>query len=617
MSRKQQGVRKRTKKHKPSLATEKIQTTPDISSSDSELENDEFDAEALNAISDASGSDPGEGFGEGQTVELFDGSESESDEDSEKKMEIFPDESDANSSESDSGLTGVERAAAALDAQKLADEAGAADDLKLSLKESAEFVLPSGQQIEKEKQLPPDLTIIDQRIQDIIHVLSNFRTRRGSGTDARPRSDYVSQLARNFALYYGYSDELIEMFLELFSPAECREFLEANEVSRPMTIRTNTLKTRRRDLAQALINRGVNLDPLAEWSKVGLKVFESQVPIGATPEYLAGHYMLQSASSFMPVMALAPQENERVVDMCAAPGGKSTYIAALMKNTGVMISNDSNRARLTALVANFHRMGIRNSIVTNYDGRKLGEHVNGVDRVLLDAPCTGLGVISRDPSIKLSKTRRDVEVVSKTQKELILAAIDMIDVHSKTGGILVYSTCSIMVEENEAVVNYALNKRHVQLLPTGAPFGVEGVTRYRGRKFHPSLKHARRYYPHAHNMDGFFVARLRKMADGPRRAKVESEGEEEVIDEIEIDDLAGMVDEDAETENVEVIQCSSEKKVSHKSKKRKRTSAKSATASSVQPKAKKSKSANKPVQVSKKKKSSKKEEKKSTIAKKK
>lgn len=101
-----------------------------------------------------------------------------------------------------------------------------------------------------------------------------------------------------------------------------------------ITLRVNTVKARRRELAAALIARGVNLDPIGPWSKVGLVVYDSKVPIGATPEYMAGHYMLQGASSFMPVMALAPQSGEAVVDVAAAPGGKTSYIAALMKNSG-------------------------------------------------------------------------------------------------------------------------------------------------------------------------------------------------------------------------------------------------------------------------------------------
>lgn len=184
------------------------------------------------------------------------------------------------------------------------------------------------------------------------------------------------------------------------------EFLDANEMPRPVTIRANTLKTRRRDLAQALINRGVNLDPIGEWSKVGLVVYESQVPIGATPEYLAGHYMIQGASSMLPVMALAPQEDEKVLDLCAAPGGKTTYIASLMRNTGVLVANDANKDRLNALVGNIHRLGITNTIVTNLDGRKILQHMKDFDRILVDAPCSGTGVISKDSSVKTSKVTK-------------------------------------------------------------------------------------------------------------------------------------------------------------------------------------------------------------------
>ena len=213
----------------------------------------------------------------------------------------------------------------------------------------------------------------------------------------------------------------------MFSPQECVEWFDANESDRPLVIRTNTLKTRRRDLAQVLINRGINLDPLGEWSRLGLKIYDTPVPIGATPEYLAGHYMLQSASSMLPVMALNPQPNERILDMCAAPGGKTTHIAQLMKNTGVLVANDLKKERLIATVANLHRLGVTNTIVTNYHGCKFPKVMGGFDRVLLDAPCTGLGVISRDPSVKMNRTVKDMIQNAFVQKLLILAAIDSID----------------------------------------------------------------------------------------------------------------------------------------------------------------------------------------------
>jgi ribosomal RNA methyltransferase Nop2 len=223
----------------------------------------------------------------------------------------------------------------------------------------------------------------------------------------------------DIASYYGYNDFLVEKLFQLFPVAEvhlfpsfylliliiCKaiEFFEANEVSRPVTIRTNTLRTRRRDLAQALVNRGVNLEPIGKWTNVGLQVFESSVPIGATPEYLAGHYMLQAASSLLPVIALSPQPNERVLDMASAPGGKTTHIAALLQNTGVVFANDANKVRTKSLTANVHRLGCKNVVVCSYDGREFPKVMGGFDRVLLDAPCSGTGVISKDSSVKLNK----------------------------------------------------------------------------------------------------------------------------------------------------------------------------------------------------------------------
>ena len=251
-----------------------------------------------------------------------------------------------------------------------------------------------------------DLKVVQLRMQEVVSILSNWKTfDRSREAGGRSRSEYTDSLIDDICDYYGYNRFLAEKLFNLFTPAEAIEFFEANETPRPVTIRANTLRTRRRDLAQALINRGVHLEPIGAWSKIGLQVFESSVPIGATPEYLAGHYMLQAAASFLPCIALAPQPNERVLDMASAPGGKSTYLSALMQNTGVVFANDSNKARVKSLTANIHRLGCKNVVICNYDGRMFPKVMGGFDRVLLDSPCSGTGVISKDPSVKTNKVR--------------------------------------------------------------------------------------------------------------------------------------------------------------------------------------------------------------------
>ncbi|KAI4869023.1 NOL1/NOP2/sun family putative RNA met [Hypoxylon rubiginosum] len=385
--------------------------------------------------------------------------------------------------------------------------------------------------------LAPDLQLLRTRITDTIRVLDDFSNLAEEG---RSRAEYTSQLLKDICAYYGYSEYLAEKLLNLFQAREAFAFFEANETARPVVIRTNTLRTHRRDLAQALINRGVTLEPVGKWSKVGLQIFESNVPLGATPEYLAGHYILQAASSFLPVMALGPQEGERVLDMAAAPGGKTTHMAAMMKNTGSIFANDPSKARAKGLIGNIHRLGARNVIVCNYDAREFPRVMGGFDRVLLDAPCSGTGVIAKDPSVKTNKDEKDFMILPHTQKQLLLAAIDSVNHASKTGGYLVYSTCSVTVEENEQVVQYALNKRpNVKLVSTELPFGKEGFTSYMGKKFDPSLRLTRRYYPHTYNVDGFFVAKFHKVGPTPanlvrdkstKTTPASQTGEEEVVD---------------------------------------------------------------------------------------
>ncbi|KAI9340467.1 NOL1/NOP2/sun family-domain-containing protein [Obelidium mucronatum] len=499
----------------------------------SEVDDDEEEEEELEGLdaleNDFEGADDDEDDDDDDDEEEdgdeFDGEDEDNDEPNALINLDF--NSDDDDDDEDDDEMEIERDAREQDLENEELEELAEEELKTNIAQREKFVLPSGQEIEKGPQ-SEDLQVILTRIQEVVRVLGNFKELK---EDGRSRSEYVEQLVKDLAMYYGYNEYLMEKLFHLFPVSEAIEFFEANEVQRPVVIRTNTLKTRRRDLAQALINRGVNLEPVGKWSKVGLQIFDSPVPIGATPEYLAGHYMLQAASSFLPVVSLAPQENERVLDMCSAPGGKTTYISALLKNTGCVFANDANKDRCKALMANIHRLGAKNTVVCNYDGKEFPALIGGFDRVLLDAPCSGTGVISKDPAVKTNKSDDDFIFLAKIQRELILSAIDSVDANSATGGYIVYSTCSVTVEENEAVVDYALRKRpNVKLVPSGLDFGKEGFVSYRGKSFHPTVNLTRRYYPHTYNMDGFYVAKFKKVSNKIPEAPKQTEKDDDDLE---------------------------------------------------------------------------------------
>lgn len=482
---------------------------------DDEVMDDEFDD--LDGVSDGSIDSQEDNSG------LEDGDEDDSvfdsDEEGHARATMFSEDEDDSEAEEKLTAANIEGLSRKLDEKKQEEE----EEAERELQESAMQTNIAGDRPDvfadadavENAGLAPDLQLLRTRITDTIRILGDLKT---LGQPGKSRVDYVDLLLKDICTYYGYTPFLAEKLFNLFTPMEAFAFFEANETPRPVVIRTNTLRTNRRSLAQALINRGVVLEPVGKWSKVGLQVFESPVPLGATPEYLAGHYIIQAASSFLPVMALAPQPDERILDMAAAPGGKSTYISALMRNTGCLIANDASKPRAKGLIGNIHRLGCKNIIVTNLDARTaFPKTMGGFDRVLLDAPCTGTGVISKDPGVKTSKNERDFLAIPHMQRQLLLAAIDSVDHASKTGGYIVYSTCSVTVEENEAVVQYVLRKRpNVKLVDTGlGDFGSPGMTSYMSKQFDPKMILTRRYFPHRENVDGFFVCKLKKTGPTP------------------------------------------------------------------------------------------------------
>ncbi|NDY42824.1 RsmB/NOP family class I SAM-dependent RNA methyltransferase, partial [Dissulfurirhabdus thermomarina] len=227
-------------------------------------------------------------------------------------------------------------------------------------------------------------------------------------------------------------------------------------------------------------------------------------PLGATDAHQLGLVYVQALTSAMPVLALDPRPGELVLDLCAAPGGKTTHAAQLMADTGAIVANDRKMGRLSALTANLKRMGVTCAAVTCYRGDAFPPGAR-FDRVLLDAPCSGEGKYRVGREGALLAARRGRTDLPAIQKGLIVKAFDLV----RPGGVLVYATCTLNPDENEAVLQYLYKRRKAEPVPWQPPLpSGPGLERFKGASYDPRCRYARRFYPHQVDSVGFFVAKV-------------------------------------------------------------------------------------------------------------
>jgi NOL1/NOP2/sun family putative RNA methylase len=282
--------------------------------------------------------------------------------------------------------------------------------------------------------------------------------------------------------------------------ADWDAFCEATEQPLPHVVRANTLKIAARTLQDRLARSDIEAVSVS-WND---DLFEMTEPPGRHIEHWLGLYYIQESVQTLPVLALAPQPGETVLDLCAAPGGKSTYIAARMQNQGTLVANEPSGRRQMSLLANINRLGVLNTMVTAYQGENFPLQTR-FDRILVDAPCSAEGTLRKEPSLRAGASLAAIDRLARLQKRLIVRAFDLL----ATEGVLVYSTCTFAPEENEAVVDHLLQERDACVLPCDLPIDVsEGLTSWLGTRFPKQIESCIRTYPHQLNSGGGFLARI-------------------------------------------------------------------------------------------------------------
>jgi len=229
--------------------------------------------------------------------------------------------------------------------------------------------------------------------------------------------------------------------------------------------------------------------------------------VGNALEHRLGYYYVQSLSSMLPSKILNVEKDSYVLDCCAAPGSKTTHLAALMQNTGVILANDISWERNIALLSNLQRCGVINTIVTSIPFQQLAKKLKiTFDYILADVPCSNEGTIRKNLNIFKTWNKKLSLWLSKIQKSILCNALILL----KNNGFLVYSTCTLNPEENEEVIDFALKRFPIKLEKINLKIKTrEGITEWKGKEYNKELKKAIRIWPQDFDSEGFFIAKIK------------------------------------------------------------------------------------------------------------
>ncbi|WP_394132018.1 16S rRNA (cytosine(1407)-C(5))-methyltransferase RsmF [Shewanella maritima] len=300
---------------------------------------------------------------------------------------------------------------------------------------------------------------------------------------------------------------------EIPSHLDLDEFLEYCQRPLRQSIRVNTLKISVSDFIEKMRPQGWHFEPIP-WCNTGFWLStETDIQIGNTIEHHQGLFYIQEASSMLPPEALFANndQTEYVLDVASAPGSKTTQLAAMMQNGGLLVANEYSSSRVKILHANTVRMGVSNVALTHFDGCVFGQYLfETFDSILLDAPCGGEGTIRKDPLALKHWDVTDVKAISETQKQLIESAFLAL----KPGGTLVYSTCTLSQMENQAICHHLQ-----QAYPDAVEF-IPLVDLFLGADKATTAEGFLHVWPQIFDSEGFFIAKIRKITSVERTSKL-------------------------------------------------------------------------------------------------